>query len=44
VFAAATAPLLAYYREQGLARVVDGTGSPDEVTAAILALATAEAS
>ena len=44
VFAAATAPLLAYYRYQDLARVVDATGSPDEITAAILALAPADAS
>jgi adenylate kinase len=40
VFAAATVPLVAYYRDQGLARVVDATGSPDQVTAAILTLAT----
>jgi adenylate kinase len=44
VFAAVTAPLLAYYGEQGLARVVDATGTPDEITEAILALATADAS
>jgi hypothetical protein len=51
VFAAATAPLLAYYRDQGpalSARVVDATGPPDEITAAILAIpiaiATADAS
>lgn len=44
VFAAATAPLLAYYRDEGLAQVVDATGTPDEITDAILALATADAS
>ncbi|HEY3714242.1 MAG TPA: hypothetical protein VGL39_06920 [Jatrophihabitantaceae bacterium] len=51
MFAAATAPLLAYYRDQGpalSARVVDATGPPDEITAAILAIpiaiATADAS
>ncbi len=43
VFAAATAPLLSYYRDQGLARVVDATGPPGEITEAILALATADA-
>ena len=39
VFAQATEPLLAYYREQGLAREVDATRSPDEITDAILDLA-----
>ena len=47
VFAAATAPLLAYYSEQSpaiSAQVVDATDTPDEITEAILALATADAS
>jgi adenylate kinase len=44
VFAAVTAPLLTYYREQGLARVVDATGPPDATAAAVLALATAAGS
>jgi adenylate kinase len=44
VFVAATAPLLAYYREQGLASEVDATGSPDEITEAILNLAAADSS
>jgi adenylate kinase len=39
VFEEATAPLLAYYRDEGLARTVDATGSPDRVTEDILALA-----
>ncbi len=43
VFAAATAPLLAYYRDQGLAQVVDATGRLHEITEAILALAAADA-
>ena len=41
VFDEATAPLLAYYRDEGLAKVIDATGTPDEITAAILALANA---
>jgi len=44
VFATATAPLLTYYREQGLAHVVDATGRPEEITKAMLALASAVAS
>jgi adenylate kinase len=38
VFEEVTAPLLEYYRGQGLTRVVDATRPPDEVTAAILAV------
>ena len=38
VFDEATAPLLAYYRDEGLAKVIDATATPDEITAAILAL------
>jgi adenylate kinase len=43
IFEEATAPLLAYYRDEGLARVVDATRSPDEITEVILALAAADA-
>jgi adenylate kinase len=41
VFYEATAPLLAYYRDEGLAKVIDATATPDEITAAILALVNA---
>jgi adenylate kinase len=37
VYEAETAPLVGYYRERGLLRSVDGTGSVDDVTARILA-------
>lgn len=37
VFDEATAPLIDYYRERGLLRVVDASRSADEVTVAILA-------
>ncbi len=37
VFDDATAPLVEYYRDRGLLRVVDANRSADEVTAAILA-------
>ncbi len=37
VFDEATEPLVAYYRGRGLLHVVDALGSPDEVTASILA-------
>lgn len=36
VFNESTAPLLAHYQRQGKVRVVDATGSPDDVTSAIL--------
>jgi adenylate kinase len=36
VFNDSTAPLLAHYERQGKVRVVDATGSPDDVTSAIL--------
>ncbi|NLC58169.1 MAG: adenylate kinase [Armatimonadetes bacterium] len=38
VYAEATAPLADYYRQQGLLRPVDGTGSPEEVLALALRL------
>ena len=43
VFAEATAPLLAYYRDEGLAASIDATGSPDRIAKDILALAVASA-
>lgn len=36
VYQEATAPLAAYYREQGLLRPMDGTGTPEEVLALAL--------
>jgi adenylate kinase len=41
VFAQATAPLLEYYRDQDLAREVDASASPEEITEAILDVARA---
>lgn len=41
VYASETAPLVGYYRERGLLRVVDGVGSVDDVTARILAVLSA---
>lgn len=38
VFHAETAPLLDHYTQQGIARTVDATGAPDDVTAAILSV------
>lgn len=38
VYRAQTAPLLDYYRQRGLLREIDGTGSPDEVFARIQAV------
>ncbi|HHX40386.1 MAG TPA: adenylate kinase [Armatimonadetes bacterium] len=38
VYAEATAPLTDYYRTKGLLRPVDGTGTPEEVLGAALAL------
>ncbi len=38
VYHAATEPLLAHYRAAGLLRVVDASGSPEEVAARVLAL------
>jgi len=38
VYARATAPLTSYYKEQGLLRSVNGTGTPAEVLAATLAI------
>lgn len=36
VYASETAPLVGYYRDRGLLKVVDGVGSVDDVTARIL--------
>jgi adenylate kinase len=38
VYASETEPLVAYYRERGLLRTVDGVGSVEDVTARILAV------
>lgn len=43
IFTEATAPLLAYYQEEGLARIIDATGSPDSITEEILAVVIASA-
>ena len=43
VFEGATAPLLAYYGGEGLTRRIDATGSPDEITEAILSVTTSAA-
>jgi adenylate kinase len=38
VFASTTSPVLDFYRRRGLLRVVDGIGTPDAVSASILAV------
>ncbi|MHB1496622.1 MAG: adenylate kinase family protein, partial [Acidimicrobiales bacterium] len=37
IYEAETAPLVAWYRERGLLISVDATGTPDEVTARVVA-------